>query len=71
MADLLPELRKELGGRATPGLDKLSPAQQKQLTAVLQEARHHQQQVLNRAMADTLHHIPAILRAPIRAFFRD
>jgi len=67
---ILPELKKELG-RLTPGLEKLSAAQQKQLVALLQEARHHQQQVLNRAMADTLHHIPAILRGPIRAFFRD
>lgn len=70
MAELSPELRRELG-RATPGLDRLSAAQQKELAAVLRDARHHQQQVLNRAMADTLHHIPAILRGPIRAFFRD
>lgn len=63
------ELRTELGGEV-PALTKLDSAQQMQLLELVRIARKRQHQAIKQAMEGTLKFIPALLRGPVRAFFK-
>ena len=63
------ELRAELGGEVA-ALAKLDPAQQTQMLELVRAARKQQHQSIKAAMQGALEFVPALLRGPVRAFFK-
>ncbi|HUS23999.1 MAG TPA: hypothetical protein VM369_03550 [Candidatus Binatia bacterium] len=62
-------LEAELGG-AVQALDVLDDAAVERLTAQIRQAKQRQEKALRKAFDDTLSHLPALLRGPVRQLFR-
>jgi predicted DNA-binding transcriptional regulator YafY len=59
-------LRAELGAAPPKGLDALTDDEIADLAVALHEARARDKAALAKAMHDALHHIPRLLRGPVR-----
>ncbi|HET8977449.1 MAG TPA: hypothetical protein VFN87_04775 [Solirubrobacteraceae bacterium] len=59
-------LRARLGDGAPDALSQLSDAELRHFAATLDDARHRQARAIAEAGDRALHHIPRLLRGPIR-----
>jgi len=67
--EALAAVEAELRG-PVPGLDDLTDADLQRLAAQIRAARQQQEQGLKQAFEDTLAHLPALLRGPVRKLFQ-
>lgn len=56
----------ELGGEVPPGFESLDEAALRRLAEAVRQARQQQKADIAAALAAALHHVPALLRGPLR-----
>ena len=62
----MPDLAETLGTPLPSDFDQLAEADLARLDAALRAARERRGAELDRAVADSLHHLPGLLRGPVR-----
>jgi hypothetical protein len=62
----MPDLATALGARPPAEFDMLSGADQAALAALVDKAANDRDQLINRAVDDSLRHIPPLLRGTVK-----
>lgn len=65
------EVERELRCGTIVGLDDLTDADLTRLLGQIRMAKQRQEQDLKRAFEETLSHLPALLRGPVRKLFQN